>query len=303
MLINKFFLLSILFFLNFAQAQPVEFTVMHSPGGVSDIVTRYITKNLPDKNYIIVNRPGASGKIAMNHLMSEKTFMLATTVQVFVTNPLNFNDLNYDPKTDLDVLATIGVMPSALVCNKNTGIESYQDFLNTKKSLTFAVGGYGSSEHIATEVLLSRHKIKHIVVPYAQGGNKSILDLIGGHVDCMFGNYPTVKPFTNHENLKLLLSSHPIGSKTPTWENVYKESFPFQSYLSIVVPKTMSDGAKAKITTDLSTAFQLTAYTQGLVDLGLFPKSTANKLAIQESLNYNEVIRKFLLDNKIKTSS
>jgi tripartite-type tricarboxylate transporter receptor subunit TctC len=302
MTLKQIFFLVLIAFTQFANSQSLEFTVMHAPGGVSDIVTRYITRHYPDKNYVVVNRPGAAGKIAMGHLMTEKTHMLATTVQVFVTNPLNFNDLNYDPKKDLDVLATVGIMPSVLLCNKKTGIESYNDFINVKKSLSFAVGGYGSSEHIATEVLLSKSKVKHIVVPYAQGGNKSVLDLLGGHVDCMFGNYPTVKSYTDNENLKLLLTSHSVGLPAPTWESIYKEVFPFQSYLSIIVPKSMNETIKSKITKDLSIAFQSTDYKQGLVELGLFVKSDTDRTKIQESLNYNDSLRKFLLDNKVKTA-
>jgi tripartite-type tricarboxylate transporter receptor subunit TctC len=300
MIVKQILFLVLCIFTKLVNAQPLEFTVMHAPGGVSDITTRYIAKNL-DTKYAVVNRPGASGKIAMGHLMNEKTMLLATVVQVFVTNPINFNDLNYNPKTDLDVLATIGIMPSALLCNTKTGIVSYQDFINTKKSLSFAVGGYGSSEHIATEVLLSKTKNNHIVVPYAQGGNKSVLDLIGGHVDCMFGNYPTVKAYTDHENLKLLLTSHTVGLKAPTWESFYKEVFPFQSYLSVIVPKFMEESTKIKISTDLKTAFQSAEYKQGLVELGLFFKSDTDKSKIKDSLNYNDNIRKFILESKIKT--
>jgi len=300
MIAKQIFFLFFFILIKLANAQSVEFTVMHAPGGVSDITTRYIAKNL-DKKYTVVNRPGGSGKIAMGHLMNDKTLLLATVVQVFVTNPINFNDLNYDPKSDLDVLATIGIMPSALLCNTKTGITSYQDFINTKKSLSFAVGGYGSSEHIATEVLLSKTKNSHIVVPYAQGGNKSVLDLIGGHVDCMFGNYPTIKAYTDHENLKLLLTSHNIGLKTSTWESFYKETFPFQSYLSVIVPKSMDENTKSKITSDLRTAFQSIEYKQGLTDVGLFFKSDTDRSKIRESLNYNDNIRKFILENKIKT--
>lgn len=302
MILKQIFFFILFSFTQLVNAQSIEFTVMHAPGGVSDITTRFIAKNL-DKKYLVVNRPGASGKIALGHLMNEKTMMLATVVQVFITNPINFNDLNYDPKTDLDVLATVGIMPSALLCNTKTGITSYRDFINTKKSLSFAVGGYGSSEHIATEVLLSKTKNNHIVVPYAQGGNKSVLDLIGGHVDCMFGNYPTVKSYVDHENLKLLLTSHSVGLKTTTWESFYKESFPFQSYLSVIVPKSMEESTKIKISTDLKTAFQSAEYKQGLTDVGLFFKSDTDKFQITESLNYNDNIRKFILENKIKTKN
>mgnify|MGYP003353657937 CR=1 FL=1 len=46
----------------FAHAD-TEFTVMHGPGGVSDIVSRYLAKQLPH-NYVVVNRAGAAGRIA-----------------------------------------------------------------------------------------------------------------------------------------------------------------------------------------------------------------------------------------------
>jgi tripartite-type tricarboxylate transporter receptor subunit TctC len=298
---KKLFLTMMLLVTMSINAQPIEFTVMHGAGGVSDITTRFISKYLP-ANYIVINRPGASGKIAMGHLMSNKTMMLATVVQVYVTNPLNFNDLNYDPETDLEVIATIGIMPSALLCNNKTRITSYQDLQNTIKSLSFGVGGFGSSEHVATEVLLSKLKTKHIVVPYAQGGNKAVLDLLGGHIDCMFANFPTVKQYINHENLKLLLTSHDIDSKVLTWETVYKEAFPFQSFLSIIIPSSMSTDVKRQIANNLKLAFQQPDYKTGITNLGLFLKSDTDPVKIKESIVYNDYIKKFIVENKIKIS-
>jgi tripartite-type tricarboxylate transporter receptor subunit TctC len=298
---KKLFLTMVLLVTMSINAQPIEFTVMHSSGGVSDITTRFISKYLP-VNYIVINRPGASGKIAMGHLMSNKTMMLATVVQVYITNPLNFNDLNYDPETDLEVIATIGIMPSALLCNSKTRITSYQDLQNTIKSLSFGVGGFGSSEHVATEVLLSKLKTKHIVVPYAQGGNKAVLDLLGGHIDCMFANFPTAKQYIHHENLKLLLTSHDIDSKVLTWETVYKEAFPFQSFLSIIIPSSLSTDVKRQIANNLKLAFQQPDYKTGITNLGLFLKSDTDPVKIKESIVYNDYIKKFIVENKIKIS-
>jgi hypothetical protein len=117
----------------------------------------------------------------------------------------------------------------------------------------------------------------------------------------LFGNYPTVRAYTDHDSLKLLLTSHSVGLKTPSWESFYRETFPFQSYLSVIVPKTMDEYTKSKITADLKTAFQSVEYKQGLADLGLFVKSDTDRSKIRESLNYNDNIRKFILENKIKT--
>jgi tripartite-type tricarboxylate transporter receptor subunit TctC len=301
---NKF-LLTVILALGFscANSAPIEFTVMHATGGVSDIVTRFITKEIPDKNYIVVNRPGAAGKIAISHMISNSSIMLATMPQVFVTNPLNFSDLGHDPQKDLEVIATIGVMPSALVCNIKTGISTFKEFQTTAKRLSFGVGGYGSSEHLATEVLISRSLVKHLVVPYSQGGSTSVNDLLGGHIDCMFGNYPTLRSFTSHPNLRLIMTSHNMGLNAPSWDSVYKEQFPFQSYLSVIAPTTMDSTTKKKIANDLLLAFQQPNFKLSLQELGVFPYSSTALTDIQRSLKTNDAIKKFIIDNNVKVSN
>lgn len=278
-----------------------EFTVMHGPGGVSDLTTRYIANNLP-KNYIVTNRPGASGRIAINHMLKNNTFMLATMVQVFVTNPLNFNDLEYDPLYDLEVLAVVGVMPSILVCNKQTGFNSFNDLITSDKIIKFGFGGYGSSEHIATEILVAKTKVKSTMVPYAQGGSRSIADLIGGHIDCMFANYPTVKSQLKNENLLILMTSHSIGYNVPQWSDIYKTEFPFQSYLSIVIPSAAPQTLKNNIILDLKESFNNKTYRHDLTELGLFPLLITDKQLTISIVRYMESIKRFILENNIKIS-
>jgi tripartite-type tricarboxylate transporter receptor subunit TctC len=227
--------------------------------------------------------------------------MLATMPQVFVTNLINFTDLPYTVD-DLEVIATVGIMPSALVCNKNLGIENVKSLTAYPKTLTFAVGGYGSSEHLSTEVLLTKLKIKYIIVPYAQGGNTSVTDLIGGHVDCMFANFPTIRQHLDNPKLKLLLLSHPVNVQAPTWESEFKETFPFSVYLSVITPRSTDYVIKKQWATDLSIAFQSQGFKASLEDMGLFPKTSIDAQEIQKCLRANDAIRKFILENKIKVS-
>ena len=298
---RKLILILLLTILSVAHAGPTEFTVMHAPGGVSDIVTRFIARELPGKNTLVVNRPGAAGKIAIQHMMNNSSIMLATMPQVFVTNPINFTDLPY-ANDDLEVIATVGIMPSALVCNKKLGIENVKDITNYPKFLTFAVGGYGSSEHLSTEVLLTKLKAKYIIVPYAQGGNTSVNDLIGGHVDCMFVNFPTIRQHLDNPKLKLLLLSHQMNFQAPTWESEFKEIFPFSVYLSIIAPRSIDYVVKKQLAADLLIAFQSQGFKASLEDMGLFPRSSIDAQEIQKCLRANDAIRKFILDNKIKIS-
>lgn len=280
-----------------------EFTVMHGAGGVSDITTRFLSNQLGNQKYSVVNRPGAAGKIAIRHLISERTIMLATMVQVFVTNPINHKDLFYDPKKDLSILATIAVMPSALICNKNTGISNFQEFKNTKKILTFGVGGYGSSEHVSTEVLISKLDANHKVIPYAQGGNSAIKDLLGGHIDCMFGNYPTVKPHVENDRLNLIMTSHDVGQNVLVWTREFNQPFPFQSYLSVITTAKMDVETQNKIKEDFQKAFAQESYKTELSALGLFSASSTDKADIDRALKACNEVNQFILSNNIRTSN
>lgn len=282
-------------------AATVEFTVMHGVGGVSDITSRYIANNLKNQ-YPIINRPGGGGVIAINHLLKNNTMMLATMVQIFVTNPINFKDSEYISLNDIEVLATVGVMPSALVCHKNTKFTSFSEFVESKKIISFGFGGYGSSEHIATELLVKETEINSTMIPYAQGGNKALSDLIGGHIDCMFGNYPTMKSQISNKNLVILMTSHDLGYDVSTWNSIYKKQFPFQSYLSIIVPTSMDYVTKHQILDDLKNSFLQDHYKTELIKIGLFPVLETNKDKIKDIIKYMKFIQKFILEKNIKTA-
>jgi tripartite-type tricarboxylate transporter receptor subunit TctC len=277
-----------------------EFTVMHGPGGVSDITTRFLAEQMGGNKYQVVNRPGAAGRIALRHMLQENTVMLATMAQVFVTNPINFKDLEHVPDRDFTVLATVATMPSVLVCNKKTNINAYKDFQNNTKPLTFGVAGYGSSEHIATEILIKKVKTPHLIVPYSQGGSSSVINLLGGHIDCMFANYPTIRSHLANQNVNVLLSSHNIGVGI-SWKDVYKEAFPFDSYLAVIVPTNMPKDQKSTITQDLSIAFKIKDYNNSLLNLGLFPNSSTDINMLEKARINNLAVNKFITENNIRT--
>lgn len=294
----KSFILSALFSA-VASAGPIEFTVHHAPGGPSDTVTRIVSKAVGENEFVIVNRPGAGGRIAVKHLLKEKTVMVATMSQIYVANPMIFPDLEYDAEKDLELLGVVASMPSVLVCNSSKNITSVQDLV-TARSLNFGVAGYGSSEHLATEVLLRKTSDHHQVVPYSRGGAAAVQDMVGGTLDCMFANYPTVKGWVGDKRLTFIMSSHNLDLPLPTWNKVFKEDFPFQSYLGIVVPASMDNQTKLQLSKKLTTAFAKKEFLADLQSAGLFPVAGTSKKAIDTGLYNNTLLRTFIIRNNIK---
>ena len=284
-----------------AWANDVEFTVHHAPGGPSDRTTRLIAQELPAKTYVVINRPGASGKIAMKQLMSRPSMMVATMPQIFVTNPLMFTDLEYEPDRDLELIAVVGAMPNVLVCNNRHNFKTFEDMKSSIRSLNFGVAGYGSSEHIATAVLLNQWTNTHQIIPYAQGGSSSLADLLGGNIDCMFANYPLVKGYMGDQTkITAIMSSHDLKLGIPTWNKVFNNAYPLTSHLGVIVNRNLDPAIKKSIRNDVSMALTKSNFSQEILNIGLFPILKTDLASINESLAINQRLREFLTKNQLK---
>jgi len=275
-------------------ANATEFTVHHAPGGPSDRSTRTISKYLPN-DYVIVNRPGGGGRIATKHLIKNNTVMLATVGQIYVTNLLSKQDAGYSPPHDLEIIGNLAIMPNVLICRSELGYRKLSDIGN--RSLNFGVAGYGSSEHIATEALFTKISGKHLSIPYALGGSGGVNDLLGGVIDCMFANYPTVKPFIDDKRLTIIFSSHELGLNVATWRETFNENFPFQSYLSIVISKQMPEVQRRKVIEDIKIAFSNNALRAEIKSLGLFPVLDTDTTSVTRAISN---LNKFILTSNIK---
>lgn len=291
----KLFLL--FFFFTTSCFANIEFIVHHNPGGPSDKITRIIAETLP-KEYTVVNRPGAQGKIAVQKLLNSKSLLIATMTQIFVSNMLDTNPTYIDD--DLELIALVGHMPNVLLCNKKHSFNSYQDFINTKKSLNFGVAGYGSSEHISTEILLKQHYNLHKIIPYALGGGASLIDLLSGNIDCMFANYPLVLNYINDHRLNVLLTSHNLISNIPYWDLIYYNEFPIKNLLGIIVNKNLNFKIKQKIKNDLIISFKNENVIKNIKNIGVFPIISTDQHLLNNAIKNNDEIKKFIIKNNIK---
>jgi tripartite-type tricarboxylate transporter receptor subunit TctC len=283
-----------------ANAQALEFTVHAAPGGPSDTVTRIIAKEINDKNMVVVNRPGAGGRIAIRQVTTGNSLILATMSQIFVTNTMIAGEkLEYDPEKDLELIGLVASMPNVLVCNRSKGINTVAD-LDKFSNLSFGFAGYGSSEHLATEVLLRKVKTTHNPIPYSRGGSAAVQDMVGGNLDCMFANYPTVRGWTKDANLTFIMSSHDLGLGIPTWRNTYREDFPFQSYLGVVVGKQMDLSTKQSLVKSLDTVFKNPTFASDLKNAGVFPTPGTDAKSIERGLKNNRVLQDFITKNNIR---
>jgi hypothetical protein len=101
------------------------------------------------------------------------------------------------------------------------------------------------------------------------------------------------------ERVVVLFASHDMGDNVLTWENYFKETFPYQSFISLVVSKSMEQEKKAKIIRDITTIWKKKEFKELMFNTGILPILNTEPWSTNSVLKSNRDLRKFITNNNI----
>lgn len=162
-------------------------------GGGGDLVARLIADRFSKinggaDNFIVENKPGAAGKLAVDALRSAQpdgsTLLLAPLVTP-VLSQLVFRNPGYDPGKDMKPVGLVAHFQFALAVPANHPASDIQSFVawlkaNPQKA-NFGSPSQGSLPHFFGLLLGKAAGVDFLHVPY-KGGSAMINDLIGGQI-------------------------------------------------------------------------------------------------------------------------
>ena len=162
-------------------------------GGGGDLVARLIADRFTQisansDNFIVENKPGAAGKLAVDALRSAKpdgsTLLLAPLVTP-VLSQLVFRNPGYDPGKDMKPVGLVAHFQFALAVPANHPAKDIQSFVawlkaNPQKA-NFGSPSQGSLPHFFGLLLGKAAGVDFVHVPY-KGGPAMVNDLIGGQI-------------------------------------------------------------------------------------------------------------------------
>jgi tripartite-type tricarboxylate transporter receptor subunit TctC len=112
------------------------------------------------------------------------------SVTSLAINPSVQRSLPYDPVKDFAPVALCVTTPLYLVVHPSVPARSVKELIAIARAqpgkLTYGSGGDGSSNHLAAELFKSLAHVDLLHVPY-KGAGPAMVDVMGGHVDLMFG--------------------------------------------------------------------------------------------------------------------
>ena len=196
----------------------VTLVAPYPPGAVTDSLARILQTAIEGplgQPIVIDNRTGAGGVIGTNFMVRSQPdgYTLLITVNApVVMSPFIQANYPFDPKTELSGVAKVAETYLTLAVQKNSPINSVADVIRMAKAkpdqMTFGSAGVGSAHQIAGELLNKNAGIKIVHVPF-QGGAPAVQNLIGGHIDMSYGTLPSVLPFVESGQLKLIAAAEP----------------------------------------------------------------------------------------------
>ena len=180
--------------------RPIRFLVGYPPGGATDILARLIGQRLSERlgqQFVIENKPGAGNNIGTEAALNAEP----DGYTVLLVNPANFintslyANLKFNFVRDIAPVASFNRVPNVMTVNKDVPAKNVAEFIDYVKNnpgkINMASSGNGTSVHLSGEMFMAMTGTKMQHVPY-RGAAPAITDMLGGQVQVIFDNMPSV---------------------------------------------------------------------------------------------------------------
>lgn len=184
-------------------SRPIHLVVPIGPGGALDGLARAIGPRLSEaigQPVVIENRFVGGGIIAINQLAKAEPdgYTLLMIFDSFVTNRWLYKSVQYDPEKDFAPISLISLTPQVLLLHPGVGSRNMKEFLTLVRSsgagMDFATAGAATSSRLSLELFKQTANLDLTAVHY-RGGNKAIIDLLGGQVKGMLISISVAIPY------------------------------------------------------------------------------------------------------------
>ncbi|UFZ02296.1 tripartite tricarboxylate transporter substrate binding protein [Bradyrhizobium ontarionense] len=180
--------------------RPVRFVVGYPPGGATDILARLIGQRLSEtfgQQFVVENKPGAGNNIGTDAVVNAP----ADGYTVLLVNPANYinaslyANLRFNFVRDIAPVASFNRVPNVMTVNKDIEAKNVAEFIAYLKEnpgkVNMASSGNGTSVHLSGEMFMAMTGTKMQHVPY-RGAAPAITDMLGGQVQVIFDNMPSI---------------------------------------------------------------------------------------------------------------
>ncbi|SCU76047.1 conserved exported hypothetical protein [Cupriavidus necator] len=244
-------------------SRPIRLVVPSAAGGSPDVLMRALGAEVGKslgQSFVIDNKPGASGVIGISELERAApdgyTLGYANNVTLSI-NKSTFRKLPYRPDAFVPVVLLFKV-PNVIAVKPEMPVKTFAELVAYVKAnpdkVTYASPGQGTSGHLTGQLLADKAGLAWTHVGY-KGSPQAATDVMGGQVNVLIDNMPTILPLIKAGKLKPLavtsLARSPLLPALPTIAESGVPGFEGVAWGGLVAPQ----GTPAEVVGKLNGAF------------------------------------------------
>ena len=259
--------------------RPVRFVVGYPPGGATDILARLIGQRLSEKlgqQFVIENKPGAGNNIGTEAAVNAEP----DGYTILFVNPANYinaslyTNLKFNFIRDIAPVASFNRVPNVMTVNKDVPARTVAEFIAYVKAnpgkVNMASAGNGTSVHLSGEMFMAMANIKMQHVPY-RGAAPAITDMLGGQVQVIFDNMPSIIQHIRAGALRALaVTTTTRSSQLPDVPTVAETvpGYEASALFGVGAPKKTPPEIIEKLNKDINEVLAEPGIKARLIDLG-----------------------------------
>ncbi len=244
----------------------ITIVVPYPAGGPTDTIARILSERMQaalGQTVIVENVSGAGGAIGVGkvaHAAPDGYTISIGHTQTAVFNPYIMK-LDYDAVNDLWPVSLIADTPIWIATRKDlpaTDVKSLVAWLKEKDGkATMGTVGVGGPTDIAARLFQKETGVAFQIVPY-RGGAPQLEDLLGGHIDFVFGQASSTVTYVDNGQLKAFAVLQPkrwwAAPDVPTLDELGYHDIDASFRHGIWVPKGTPPAIVAKLNGTIRTS-------------------------------------------------
>ncbi|UPK03969.1 tripartite tricarboxylate transporter substrate binding protein [Bradyrhizobium sp. 170] len=259
--------------------RPVKWVVGYPPGGATDIIARLLGQRLSERlgqQFVIENKPGAGNNIATESVINAEP----DGYTLLFVNPANYinaslyANLKFNVIRDIAPIAAFNRVPNVMTVNNNVPAKTAAEFIAYVKAnpgkVNLASSGNGTSVHLSGEMFMAMSGAKMQHVPY-RGAAPAITDLLGGQVQLIFDNMPSILQHVRAGSVRALAVTGTARSPLLPDVPVLADTIPgyeASALFGVGAPKNTPKAIIEKLNKEINAVLAEPAIKARLLDLG-----------------------------------
>jgi tripartite-type tricarboxylate transporter receptor subunit TctC len=198
--------------------KPIRLIIPSAPGGSPDVLMRILVQQMSQQMgvpFVVENKPGASFVLGTMDVVKAPpdgyTLGYGNIVSLAINRSL-LPALPYDVERDLTLVSNCLHVFNLLVVNNELPVRTVAELIDYAKrnpgKLTNGSSGNGTTGHLGGELFKTMTGTVIVHVPY-KGSPQAINDLMGGQIQVMFDNVPSIGPHVKAGRVRALGVSAP----------------------------------------------------------------------------------------------